>query len=396
MIQTSADLPMSIFMIAGEASADLHGASLAREFKELYPRTSFFGVGGDRLRRENMEILYDSSRLNVVGLTELGNRLFDIWKTYRSLLRTIDERKPQLAILLDLPDFNLMMAKQLKRRGIPVVYYISPQVWAWRTYRVNKIRKFVDRMLVLFPFEEEFYRRHSVQAEFVGHPLLDSVSPRRESRSQSEVVERPRIALLPGSRNNELHYHGDLLRETVAKVRQRFPHAEFRVPVASTLTVEKVRSAIPDSQIQFETGNSYGVLEWADVALVASGTATLETALIGTPFCLFYRVSALNAFLFNLLSGYRGPIGMPNLLLDKPFVSEFYQQKATSDALAQECIRLVEDGNYRENLALQLRLCRERLGQTGASHRAARSVFDFLGTQSLLPGGNFATLPAHT
>ena len=387
---------MKLFLVAGEASADIHAAALLRELLIQDPSLHCYGVGGEALAREGMELVVDARSLNVVGISDWFDKVGEVVGSYRKLCRLIKERRPDCAVLLDLPDFNLRMAKKLKALGVPVVYYISPQVWAWRKYRLKTIQKYVDRMLVVFPFEKEFYLKNGVDVCFVGHPLLESLHRRAGYRSQSEILSGPRVALLPGSRPSELRFHAPLLSRTVEILRARFPGAEFKVPVASTLSLEAVQKALPADGIGLVQGQSREVLEWSDVALVASGTATLETALIGTPFCLFYRTSPSSAWIYHHIARYRGFIGMPNLLHGREVVREFFQEKALPETLAAECIRLVEEEPYRTQQAERLLECRDRLGQPGASARVAKQLFSLLGNRSKTTGLTFDSAPAHT
>lgn len=382
-----AQAPVKIMMVAGEASADLHGSHLLREIKSKTPQgCRAFGVGGEKLRAEGMEILVAAQDLSIIGISAVVKRLPELLGYFNSLVETAKREKPDLAILMDLPDFNLRLAKKLKGLGIPILYYISPQVWAWRQGRVNHVRKYVDHMLVLFPFEKDFYDRFGVRSTFVGHPLLDFLPKKSEYRSNAEVLAAPRLALLPGSRRSELHHHRDLLFDVVNRLAEKYPGLEVRLPVAATLSMEWVGELYKHPRISVEQGNAYEVLCWADAAGVASGTATLETALIGTPFCLYYLVTPLHAFLFKTVVRWTGPIGMPNLLLDRPVAEEFYQKRAKADLIANEVSRIFEDEGYRRDMVGALIKCRERLGTSGASDRAAREALTMLSSK----GANFA------
>lgn len=360
-----------LLIIAGEASADAHAAAFLRDLRERCPDVDAFGVGDAELKNAGMEVLLEAKRLNIVGVFDWLDRAHEVARDYRLFTLEVRDRRPDAAVLLDLPDFNLMVARHLKEQGVPVVYYISPQVWAWRKYRLRKIRRLVDKMLVVFPFERDFYQQHGIPVEFVGHPLLDRVAARKQSRSQKEVASAPRLALLPGSRRTELEHHGELLKETHARLRARFPAAEFRVPAASTLSLASVSEA---TGILAEAGRFHEILAWADAAVVCSGTATLETALVGTPFCLFYKLGDVTEFLLRALPLYKGFFGMPNLLHRREVVKEFLFQRATAENLVEETTRLLQDTPYRENMARELAACRSLLGDTGASARVACEV----------------------
>lgn len=374
-----AHTPVKILMVAGEASADLHGSHLLREIKSKCPQgVRAFGVGGEKLRAEGMEILVAAQDLSIIGVTAVVKRLPELLGYFNGLVETAKREKPDLAILMDLPDFNLRLAKKLKRLGIPILYYISPQVWAWRQGRVNHIRKYVDHMLVLFPFEKDFYDRFGVRSTFVGHPLLDFLPQKNEYRTNAEVHKGPRLALLPGSRRSELEHHRDLLFGVVDRLTKKFPTLQVRLPVAATLSPDWVRELYKHPRISVEVGNAYDILCWADAAAVASGTATLETALIGTPFCLYYLVTPLHAFLFKTVVRWTGPIGMPNLLLERPVAEEFYQKRAKEELIAAEVVRIFENESYRQEMVQALVKCRERLGTSGASNRAAQEAVTML------------------
>jgi len=367
-----------VLIVAGEASADLHAAHLLTELQRRRPELRCFGVGGQRLAALGMDITVPAEKLNVVGMADFREKFREVLGAYRAVKREIQLRRPQMAILLDLPDFNLRLARFLKRQGIPVVYYISPQVWAWRSYRVRTIRKHVEKMLVVFPFEKTFYDAHGVNASFVGHPLLETLQVREQFRSQSEVLAAPRIAILPGSRTSEVRHHAALLQGLCERLAQAYPNAEIRLPLASTLTEAQVRVQIPHAGVKITSGDARETLVWADAAVVASGTATLETALLGTPFCLFYRLSPTTAWAVKHVFRYRKYFGMANLLLQREVVREFIQAQATSENLFQECRWMIESPEYRTRLTRDLAQCRRLLGDAGASERAAQEVLKVL------------------
>lgn len=383
-----------ILIVAGEASSDLHASALVQALKERESGLHFWGIGGAGLKQQGVELVAGAENLNVVGGMDWQEKWSSVWKTYKDMKKAISTRRPRAAILLDLPDFNLQLAKHLHREGVPVIYYISPQVWAWRSYRVKKIQRYVDQMLVVFPFEKSFYEQRGVSVEFVGHPLLDTLLPRAQYRTQEEILKNPRVALLPGSRTSEVRYHAELLKNTALKVLSKHPEAVFKIPIASTLNKDWVRNYFKDAPfIELVEGDSHAVLTWSDVSIVSSGTATLETAVLGTPFCLFYVMSASSAFFTKHLIRYRGYFGMPNLLHGAEVVREFIQNRATPEALAAECSRLIEDSAYRQAVVESLTQCRSLLGRPGATQRVATQVLKFLKQRS---DESLDLLPAYT
>lgn len=370
----------NLFMVAGEASADMHAAALLKELKKKHPGLHVSGVGGAALLSEGINLLLNSEKLNVVGISDWWDRIGEVLGGYKKVSHYIQNNPPDFAVLLDLPDFNLRLAKKLKRLGVPVIYYISPQVWAWRKYRIQQIKRDVDLMLVVFPFEKEFYDRHGVPVVFVGHPLLEAIQPRRQFRNQAEILSSPRIAVLPGSRRSEVRYHAPILNDLCAKLRTEYPNVEIKLPVAHTLSLDFVKEHIHEPCVELTSTQSHEVIAWADVAVVASGTATLETALIGTPFSLFYKVSKTSAWIYRNVMSYRGFIGMPNLLHQKEVIREFFQDSATSQNIFEETNNLLKNEQYRNKQVSALSICRQKLGVTGANERAAEIIHQFLVT----------------
>lgn len=383
-----------ILLVAGEASADMHAAALVDHLRSRNSSLHFFGVGGPRLRSRGMEVVAPAEALNVVGGSDWKDRWREVLGAFRSVKKAAGSRKVAAAILMDLPDFNLKLAKFLHSRGIPVLYYISPQVWAWRKYRVRTIKKYVTKMIVVFPFEKAFYEKHGVEVDFVGHPLLENLDARWSYRSDDEIRANPRVALLPGSRPSELRHHAKLLIEAAEQVRRIHPTVEFRIPLAPTVDNAVSRALFEKAPlIQVSTEDSRDVLTWADVALVASGTATLETAILGTPFALFYKMSRSTTFIANYVFRYKGFFGMPNLLHGAEVVREFLLDRATPDALAAECNRLIEEPTYRRAMVEKLVQCRDLLGRPGASSRVASLVLQTVDGRS---GSGLDLLPAYT
>lgn len=363
-----------VLIVAGEASADKAAAGLVGELRKLIPRPHIFGVGGKQLAKQGMEVIVPAEKLNVVGIADWFDKAKDVIVSYRKLSQAIEKQRPDVAVLVDLPDLNLRLAKKLKKMQVPVVYYISPQIWAWRKNRIKIIKDRIDEMLVVFPFEAEIYKAHGIPVKFVGHPLLDSLVPRKRYRDQAIIQKSPRIAILPGSRKSELRYHAPVLKELIKKIAEVYPNAQIQVPVADTLSVETVKDRLKITPQQIST-NSWATLDWADLAVVASGTATLETALIGTPFCTFYKVSASSAWIFKKMIKYKGFIAMPNILLGRAVVKEFFQESAKSENIFAEITRLLNSGPARLNMVSALLNCRKILGESGANREAANRIF---------------------
>lgn len=369
-----------IMIVTGEASGDKHAARLATALRELAPELDleFFGSGGDELRGVGMETLVDIRELAIMGLFEVLRSLPRFWQVFRLLRKEARERRPNLVILVDWPEFNLRLAKRLHRDGHRVVYYISPQLWAWRTYRIRVIRRFVDKMLVILPFEREFYHGHGVEVEYVGHPLLDSVRvtcDRREFAARYGLdPERRIVAFLPGSRHSEIRHNLPPLLATIRRLHGDHPEWQLVLPLARTVR----RAEIPATPgLTIIEDDTYNALAAADLAVVASGTATLETAIIGTPLIVIYRASELNWRIFRPLI--RVPwVGMPNLIAGRQIVPELLQADLNPDRLTSEISRLVADPAQLTVMRGELADVRKALGSAAASTRAAAAILDKL------------------
>jgi lipid-A-disaccharide synthase len=372
-----------VLIVAGEASADLHGSNLVRAIKRLDPTIGFYGIGGKQMEEAGVKILIPASDMAVVGLTEVFSKLPKIAKARRTLKNLLKNRPPDLLIPIDYPGFNIHLAGLAKRYKVPVLYYISPQVWAWRTGRVKKIAKRVDRMAVILPFEERFYRERGVDVEYVGHPLLDSLP---QHLDRNEITRKmglenayPVLGLLPGSRNEEIGNHLPVMIEAVEILSSHYPHLRGLVPVAPTIPTELVQSFLKQSsaEISISQSSTYDTLTVCDLALVASGTATVETAILGVPMVLVYRASTITYWVGKRVV--KVPfLGLVNLVAGEQVIPELIQDDVTPDRLAQEAFEILEGGQKRENMIEKLRMVKERLGRGGASERTARIVIDIL------------------
>jgi len=369
-----------ILISAGEASGDMYAAQLARA---LQARTGvhLFGMGGPKMREAGVEIVADASEIAVVGITEVLHRLPAVWRAWRRLDREAVRRKPALAITVDSPGFNFGLARRLKKHDIRIVYFISPQIWAWRPGRMRWIQRRFECVLVIFPFEEEIYRKAGVAVDFVGHPLVDSVRPqmtREQFAARFGLDEKcPIVALLPGSRPSEIRRSMPIIAEACAALQKSAP-VQFVLVVASGLDAHIFDSyARMDLRITPATGVVYDALAAADCAVVSSGTATVEAALLGAPMVVVYRLSGLTAMIAQRLV--RTPLfAMVNLISGRKVVPELIQDKFTAEALEREIRRLLDSPQERERQKRDLAGVRLKLGPGGAIERAAQVIAGML------------------
>ena len=366
-------------IVAGEASGDLHGARLVRSMRQRDERLFFCGIGGKSMAAEGVRILFDAHRLSVVGITEVMSRLPDIIRGMSIAGSALKTLRPDLLILIDFPDFNLHLAAHARKLGIPVLYYIGPQVWAWRPGRVRTLKKRVDHMAVILPFEAEFYQSHGIRATFVGHPLLDSGlscqdAPVLHARQQA-------VGLLPGSRHTEIIRHLPLMLDAARRLNHRIPGIRFIVSRASTAesfqVEELVRPYASEIDVRIVSGSVENVLQDVRLAVAVSGTVTLEAALCRTPTIIVYRVSPLSYRLGKALI--RVPyIGLANLIAGKTVSPELIQDAATAENIADLAAEKLADLTTLEAESTALGRIQERLGGSGASDRTAQIALDML------------------
>jgi len=372
-----------ILIIAGEASGDLHGSNLVKALKEQDPSLDIYGVGSRNMREAGVRMLADASSISVVGATEVLTHIGAIYGVYAKLKRFLRDERPDLLILIDFPDFNIMTGKAARKLGIPVLYYISPQVWAWRKGRINTIAKLVRSILVVFPFEVDLYRPTGIDVRFVGHPLADVVASkytREEARSQLGLAQdRRTIAILPGSRRKEImHLLPDLLR-AAGIIRERFPDVQFALPVAPTLERNFVKRFVDESGVPVTVidGRVYDVLRASDAAMVTSGTATLETGLMAIPMVIAYRASRITYWIGRLLVSVKN-FGLVNIVAGRTVVPELLQDEATPERIAEEIGAIIADPEKHRRITEELVRVRTVLGEGGASRRAAAVVRELL------------------
>ncbi len=368
-------------MIAGEASGDLHGASVVREIKRREPDAEIYGVGGDKMIHEGLKPIYHIRELGVMGFVEVLRHLPVIRAVMFTLEQIITLKRPDVLVLIDYPGFNLRFAAVAKKHGIKIVYYVSPQVWAWHRSRVKRMRDLVDMMLVLFPFEVDLYKAEGIDVEFVGHPLLESAVSQMDEkafRKRFELdPERPILALLPGSRRQEIdHIFPEMLR--AGKVIARERDMQLAIGVAPTLEERYFRSLYPIGEIPLIKGATYELMDHATFALVTSGTATLETALFATPMFVLYRTSWLTYLIGRVLVQVRN-IGLVNIVAGKTIVPEFIQHRVAARPLVREALALLSDEERMNTMRTELRRVRDLLGTPGAASRVAEHVLSMAG-----------------
>jgi len=369
-------------IVTGEASGDLHGANLIQAARKIDPGLSFFGVGGSRMSAAGCEILIPGEELAVMGLVEVIGHFPVIMRAFNQLKSLLDgPDRPDVLILIDFPDFNLRLARQAKKAGVPVLYYVSPQVWAWRRGRVHKIARVVDRLAAIFPFEPKFYEGLDIDVEYVGNPLLDEA---RVERTRNVFLcalaldpDRPVVGLFPGSRRNELHYNFETILAAAQNILERVPGVQFLLPVAASLQPAAIRERLQgiDLDIVLSDENIYDIANACDAIITVSGTVTLQIALVGTPMAILYKMSPLTFAIGKHLV--KVPhIGLANIVAGQGVVREFIQDQATPGSIADEIVRILDDKDYDRRIREGLAKVQARMGEPGCSARVARMAVE--------------------
>lgn len=371
-----------LMIVAGEASGELYGAGLVRALKKKIPELKVFGMGGKMMEASGVEILADIKDVSVVGIIEVISHLWRIQKVFRLLTKRLVEEKPDAIILIDFPDFNLRLAERAKGEGIPVIYYISPQVWAWRPNRVKRIARLVDRMLVAFPFEVDIYRKAGLDCVFVGHPLLDELQPPSLPLTPlhppllkgEQNGGLPVLALLPGSRKKEIKVHLPIMIETLNLLKV---DVQAIIPVAPSVDFSMVSEMVKGKDITLTRGGVWEALSIADAAIITSGTATLQAAIKGVPMVIIYKVSPFTYLLGKILVKVKN-IGIVNILSGREVVPELIQSDAIPEKISEIIEKILRDSFYRDRMKKDLLAVREKLGSPGASDRAAQEIIKFI------------------
>lgn len=379
-------------IVVGEVSGDSHAARLVNALKKSAPEIDFefFGSASHKLREAGIETIINADDLSIIGLPEIARALPMFWNAFQTLKKEAEKRKPDAVILVDFPDFNLKLAKSLKKQGLKIIYYISPQLWAWRKYRVKTIKKYVDLLLAILPFEKNWYEKQGIShVEYVGNPLAREVHSSLTKKEFCEKyalnTEKPIVALLAGSRSKEIAKILPVLLETVSEMSKKNAEIQFIIALASTRKIEEIETAISEAEAKnialpqkllIVKGETHEALNASDAAAVTSGTATLETAIIGTPMAIVYKTSAFNYKLLRPLITVEH-FGLVNLIAEERLAKELIQDDFTKETLAAELFRLLEK-DENQKIRERLREVSEKLGHGGASKRAAEAILNEL------------------
>jgi lipid-A-disaccharide synthase len=371
-------LTHSILLVTGENSSEKCGAGLVREFKKRHPQTEFFGVGGSQMEDEGVELLYTIQDLSFVGIFEILSHIPNLKRILSRIKKEAERRKPAAAVLVDSPDFNLRLAKSIKKLGIPVLYYISPTVWAWRMGRLKTIKKYVDKMLLIFPFEEEIYERHGIPATYVGHPLRErmKVSLTRDNFFQKYDLspDKKTICLLPGSRQSEINFHMPILIPAVKKIEEE-EGTQHILSLAENLDAEELKRFLAEKndRIKMLTEDRLEAMAYSDLILSSCGTANLEAALLGSPFIAFYRVSPLT-YRLGIPFVHTRTYSIVNILAGSKIVPELIQGEFTPENLAEETCKILRSKDKRIYQKEKFREIGHSLGDRKASLNAAQEL----------------------
>ena len=373
----------TVFIVAGEASGDLHAANLCKELLGMDDNIQLQGMGGKNMRAAGVDVLFDASKLAVVGIVEVLFKYRMIKGVLNQIQEHIKQSPPDLLILVDYQEFNQKLAAYARSIGIKVLFYIGPQVWAWRPKRVYKMARIVDQMAVIFPFEVELYKKANVPVEFTGHPLVDEViadKTREQALEALSLADKTTIGLFPGSRIGEIERLLPIMLDAARLLREKHPELQFVLPLASTIQREDLLEYgkdLVELNVQLIENNTYDVIQACDSIIVASGTATLEIGLMGTPMVITHRLAPLSYFILSRLVSIKH-IGLVNIVPGREIVREFIQHEATPENLATETLRILEDKDYNKTMCDELARLRELLGTGGGSKNVARLAYSML------------------
>ena len=375
----------TIAIVAGESSGDLLGSHLIKSLKSARPDLKFIGIAGPKMMKEGAVSFFSMEELSVRGYFEVFRKLFHLIKLRKKLLNQILKEKPDLFIGVDAPDFNFWIEKQLKKKGVPVIHYVSPSIWAWRGNRLRKIKKSIDHMLTIFPFEKNIYSKANIQATFVGHPLAELIPlypNKKKAQNKLKIIKATKvIALLPGSRQGEVKWHAQLLIDSATEISKKIRDVKFLVPLPTRETYDIFSKTLfknthAELDIQLLIGHASDAINAADLVIVASGTATLETALYKKPMIVIYKMSSISWQILKRMR-YLPFVSLPNILLNKFLVPELLQSDATSENISSKAIEILKDASYRKNLLTQFTKIHHQLKQN-TSDRLNRVILKLI------------------
>ena len=367
-----------ILISAGEASGDLYAGAVTRGIKQLNPEAEVFGMGGDCLREAGGEVLFDIKDHSLMGFVEVLKKLPDVWKLRNAFIDLMEKRKPDVLLTIDYPGFNMRLAKLAKERGINVVYFIAPQVWAWRPGRAADVAKVTDKIACIFPFECDFYKSYGADIEFIGHPLVDTVKPSLSRKEAEELAGKrtghPLILLMPGSREMEIQRLLPVMLDAVKILKQKRPELDFAIPRAATIAKEILEDSVRQAglNIRLIEGHNYDVMSVADLAIVTSGTVTLEAAMCGLGCEILYKSSPVSFWIAKRVVKIPN-IGLPNIVAGRQIEPELLQDDCTPDKIASTALELLEPERFAQ-LQRDLQEVKEKLGEPGAVKRVAELV----------------------
>ena len=370
-------------MLAGEASGDAHAAEVVHELKKLQADIYVSGMGSNEMKKAGVDVFFDSASIAVVGIVEVVKHWGEIKQAMERVKQKLETTHPDLLVLIDYPEFNLKMARHAKSLGIKVLFYISPQVWAWRPKRIHKIGRSIDHMAVLFKFETGYYEKANIPVTFVGHPLVDKVRTTELVGQERERLNIPNdhrvVGLFPGSRNSEISRLLPVMLETAGLMHRQDNRLSFVLPVAATLDCESIKQQCKDSgiDVHLTTDNLYDVIRYCDAIVSCSGTVTLEIALRGVPFCTIYKMSWLSYQIMSRLITIEH-IGLANIVANQPVIKELLQDQASAETISREMFRLLDDQGYREQVTDNLKKVRQNLGKGEGSKHMAELIQTFV------------------
>jgi len=374
-------LSKKIFISAGALSGDIHAGNLVSAIRQINPEIEITAIGGENMAGAGAELLYHIRETSIMGFVEVVKHLPFIRKLWENTLHHIDKIKPDLVVVIDYPGFNLRLVKAVSKRKIPVIYYISPQVWAWHQSRIKRIKRYTKEVLCILPFEEEWFRKRGVNARFVGHPLLDQIAKEKNDNLQSSPI-RPSsaslvIGLFPGSRLQEVERHLPVMIESVKKLRNKFPEIVAAVSIAPEIDMTAYRKIYDFEWLYWIENNNHQLMKESDLLIMSSGTATLEATIFHTPMIVIYRLNSLSYRLGKLLINVPY-ITIANLIANKRGVTELIQHDANADTISSEAEKILSNPQQRDATIQFLKNVTQRLGKPGASERAARIILEYL------------------